>query len=182
MRTTAAFTLIILCLMASSTVYLQPINAQSTQIFYNINPDGSISPQTTLIQQTGDVYSFTSDMDKPVINVQKSNIILEGNGHFLNTGIIQIISVANVTVRNLTISNWGSIVITVDDASNVAIENTTMTGGVSPFQMIGAISIDNSSSTKIIGNTIKDEMFGIMLSKSNETQIIKNNIIDVSNS
>jgi nitrous oxidase accessory protein NosD len=182
-RATASFTLILLCLVASSAVCLQPIKAQLTQTFYHITPDGGINPPTTLIQQTSNsLYILTDDMDNSVIIVQRSDIILDGDGHSLNTGIIEIISVKNVTARNLTISNWGSILITVDDASDVTIENTTMTGGVSPFQMIGAISIDNSNSTKIIGNNIKNEMLGVMLSKSNQTQIIRNNIIDISNS
>lgn len=181
MKKSVKFALILIIIMALGVVCIQPIKAQ-TQSFFTINADGSISPSTTLIKQTGNIYTFTSDMDTTVFTVQKSNIILDGSGHIINGGIIQISSVTNVTVQNLSIANAGSVVIGIDDASNVIITNNTITGGVTPFGMIGGIFVANSRSIMIIGNTIKNDMFGILLSKSQDNQIIGNNITDISNS
>ncbi len=175
------FALILIFLIATSAVCISPIKAQ-TQSFFTINADGSINPSTTLIKQTGNIYTFTSDTDTTVFTVQKSNIILDGSGHNLNSGLIQINSVTNVTVKNISISNTESVVIAIEDSSNVIIVNNTITGGVTPFGMIGGISIINTNLTTITGNAIKNDMFGILLLKSYYNQIIGNNLTDISNS
>jgi parallel beta-helix repeat protein len=172
---------ILIFLIAMGTISFLPIKAQ-TQSFFVINADGSVSPLTPLIKQTDNIYTFTNDIDTTVLTVQKSNIILDGNGHNINRGIIQINSVANVTVKNVSISNTGSVVIAIEDSTNVVIVNNSITGGVTPFGMIGGISIINTNLTTITGNAIKNDMFGILLLKSYYNQIIGNNLTDISNS
>jgi parallel beta-helix repeat protein len=174
------FVLILIFIMAIGTVYFLPIKAQ-TQSFFLINADGNVSPSTLLIKQTGNIYAFTGDMDITVFTIQKSNIIIEGDSHFLTNGQISMLSVTNVTVQNLSITNTWSIIIVLNDTSDIEIANTTITSAVTPFGMIGGILIENSSSVTIIRNTIKSGMFGILLSESHHNSIVQNYLTDNSN-
>ena len=81
-----------------------------------INSDGLVTG-TNSIQQFGNVYAFTANITGN-IEVQKSNIILNGSGYTLNgNGGLGIdlndpnsyptISVINVTIENLFITNCG---------------------------------------------------------------------------
>ena len=174
------FVLILIFIMAIGTVYFLPIKAQ-TQSFFVINADGNVSPSTPLIKQTGNIYTFTSDMDTTVFTIQKSNIIIDGDSHILTNGQISMLSVTNVTVQNLSITNTGSIIIVLNDTSDIEIANTTITSAVTPFGMIGGILVENSSSVTIIRNTIKSGMFGILLSESHHNSIVQNYLTDNSN-
>jgi parallel beta-helix repeat protein len=179
-KKSTSIVLILISLMALGTICIKPIKGQ-TQSFFTINSDGTVSPQTNLIKQTDNVYVLTSDMDTSVLTLQKSNLVLDGNGHILTNGQISILSVRNVTVQNFSITNTGSIVIFLDNTTDITIRNTTITSAVTPFGMIGGILVENSNSTTISENTIKSGMFGILLSGSQHSLIIQNYIRDNSN-
>ncbi len=182
-RISQTFVLFLILIIATSCLTLlvvKPTNAQ-TQSFFIINADGNVSPSTPLIKQTGNIYTFTSDMDTTVFTVQKSNIIIDGDSHILTNGQISMLSVTNVTVQNLSITNTGSIIIVLNDTSDIEITNTTITSAVTPFGMIGGILIENSSSVTIVRNTIKSGMFGILLSESHHNSIVQNYLTDNSN-
>ncbi len=81
-RAIIAFSLILLCLLSSSVVYLKPVKAQY-QGDITINVDGSVNPSSAPIHQSGNLFSLTSDINGS-ITVNKSNIVLEGDKHTVN--------------------------------------------------------------------------------------------------
>lgn len=187
------FVAVLLSVIALSIGYLPlPSKAQTQgeQIIYTISADGSVSPQTTLIKQTGSTYTLIDDVDSSIaIIIQKSDITLDGLNHKVTEGLISIgtgplstIPVTNVTVQNFFITNTQSGVIGMTDASNITFENNTITGGVSPFGQLMGIALDNSNSVSIIGNTLENDMGGISLSESNSCLIMGNTIMGMANS
>ena len=82
----ALFTLFLVFVFVGSVVCIQPsageINGYTS---YNISSDGTITPATAPIQQTGNTYSFTGDI-RGSLTIQKSNTVLDGNGHSIIGG------------------------------------------------------------------------------------------------
>jgi hypothetical protein len=79
-----------------------------------INADGSVTG-TNNIQQTGSTYTLTGNVSSTV-QVQKSNIVIDGAGYAVNAGIDLTNGVSqnptrpaisNVTIKNLYILNGG---------------------------------------------------------------------------
>jgi pectate lyase len=101
-RTALALTTII-ALLFSAIAITPCVKLVSAQTFITIKADGSVSPSTPAIQQIGDLYILTSDIGG--IDVERSNMALDGNGHTLQGGVggITLKSVKNVTVKNLII-------------------------------------------------------------------------------
>ena len=77
----AVLTLIFVGLIVSSIVCIQPIRGEY-QGDITINADGTISPSTAPIQQTGDTYTLIDDVHG-TITVMKSSMTFDGNGHSL---------------------------------------------------------------------------------------------------
>ena len=83
------------------------------------------------------------------INIQSSDVIIEGNGHTLNgttgneNGVYASASparISNVTVKNLTLSNWGMGII-YENVTGGAIDNITVL-----FSQTQGITLGTSSS------------------------------------
>jgi parallel beta-helix repeat protein len=190
MKKSASIVLILISLMALSTISTQSAKAQAQSIFI-INSDGSVSPQTSLIQQAGSIYYLTSEVDTSVVFVvQDSNIVFDGNGHTVSNGFIAIgrspssvVSVTNLTVRNFNIADAVGGVVDMADSSNITIANNNITGGASLIAEFEGINVENSSSIRIIGNSIKNAWCGIWLSGSQDDLISENTIsTSISNS
>ena len=91
------------------------VQAQSSESVY-INPDGSVTG-TNNIQRNGNVYTLMSNISGS-IQVQRSNIVLDGAGYSLNQGGIDLTNgigqdptrptIINVTIENLYVKS-GSV-------------------------------------------------------------------------
>jgi hypothetical protein len=78
-----------------------------------INVDGSISPETGLINRTGNTYTLTCDLTSYQINIPASNIVFDGGGHTINVASyyqsdgmclgVECPENTNVTIKNITI-------------------------------------------------------------------------------
>lgn len=83
-----------------------------------IKSDGGVEPETELIKQTGNVYFLTANLSQSyAIRIQRSNIIFDGDGHFINGTLpgagyanvgLRLENVTNVTVRNIQVSGFAS--------------------------------------------------------------------------
>jgi hypothetical protein len=101
-------------LMSSVLVGIPLIKAESIANI-TINADGSITG-TDSIQQVGDTYTLTANISGN-IQVQKSNIVIDGAGHSLNQGGIDLANgigqdptrptIRNVVIENLYIEGGG---------------------------------------------------------------------------
>lgn len=99
-----------------------------------IRPDGSIEPETAPIQRVGDIYTFTANIYETII-VQKSNIVIDGNGYTLKgrgAGSYPYVygfyihGVGSVVVRSTRVEafTWG---IYLSSSSNDMILNNNIT-------------------------------------------------------
>ena len=91
-------------------------SATSISAFYThqifIRPDGSIEPSSALIHRDGDIYTFVGTIHDEII-VQKSNIIIDGNGLKLDMTtskyrggpVWELSNVNNITIRHMTIGD-----------------------------------------------------------------------------
>jgi hypothetical protein len=94
-----------------------------------IAADGTVH-NTQNIQQDGNIYYLTGDIEGYSLIVERSNIILDGKGYLLNcTGYIShailLTSVTNVTVKNFQIIGGNSAVALMYGSSHCTIENIT---------------------------------------------------------
>jgi parallel beta-helix repeat protein len=182
--------LLILVLTSSSTVSLLPVKAE-----YNgditINADGSANPSTAPLEQAGNVYSLTNDING-TITVNNKNITLDGNNHKLTvpsifTYGITLNNVSNVTVANFAITG-GAKGIDIHGTANT-VANSTITeadnGVYSLSQPTAAIALTDASSTVITGNKLESSRVGLILysgqsKQCSNNQIVGNNFIDCS--
>jgi hypothetical protein len=172
----------LLLLMLSSTVTLvKPTAAsQATLPTFTILPDGTVSPATAAIRQSGDTYTFTSDV-YGAINILKSNIVLDGAGYMLrgsfngNSTDIWVVgtgpdptmayytigvdlgssSVDGVTVENLNVENFSI-------GMYIWTQNNTVDGDAFSSCIVGLLmSGSNSTITRnYISYNIEGLFFG----------------------
>jgi parallel beta-helix repeat protein len=200
MKKTTLITLTFICWIAVGVVCVQPIKAQY-QGNVTINADGSISPSTAPIQQTGDIYTLTGDVVGS-ISVLRSNMTFDGNGHSLiGLGIghgVEGLSVGgnpyssppvatgatNVTVKNLNAK--GSVFgISLVDTLNALIFNNTISetgnGPLSLDEPTAAIYVEGGGSNTITGNNLVNNYVGIYCIETQSNLIVRNNIVNCSN-
>jgi len=150
-----------------------------------IKPDGSVDPPTLLIQRNGDLYTLTGNLTES-IEVQRSNITIDGNGYTLQgSGSESGISIdgflndaKNVTLRNLRITNFYYGIDLIESSHNTIygniIYNTTQ--GI----FIGASSFNNISGNSItnpVSHPNPAQTYGIQISGSSYNNEISDNEI-----
>jgi len=175
--------LILSTLLALTLVCIQPIKAQY-QGDIIINAEGSVIPSNTPIQQSGDIYTLTSDLIGN-IEVNRSNCVLDGNSHILTysgsgpgTSItISVNSVSNVTIKNFVINGgWFGIALY---GNNCIINNNTITNtGNEIYELdasTSAIEVVGDSNV-ISGNYLTNNFNGIWFYKAKDNMVIGNTI------
>ena len=114
-KITIAITLVVtLVLVASGILILQVLTAYDAgypKVY--IYSDGNVEPSATPINCNGNLYSLQSDIEVYKLFIEKSNIILDGNGFSLEIvsphiskvgpeiGSIELSNVNKVTLKNL---------------------------------------------------------------------------------
>jgi parallel beta-helix repeat protein len=142
-----------------------------------IRADGSVEG-TTFIQSSDNVtYVFTADInDSEGVFVERNNIIVNGNGHLLNNSLvmdrdgISLLSVSNVTIKNLSVYGfaWG---IVLHDAANNTISGNYITNNG------GGVGLESSSgNTASENNIINNGNEGVYLDGSSDNTIKENSI------
>jgi parallel beta-helix repeat protein len=190
MRKTAVVTLILIGLMTLGIVCIQPIKAEY-QGDISINADGSISPSTAPIQQTGDTYTLTGDMVGS-ITVMRSNMTFDGNGHYIiggRRGVGGLVvgcnyyssppvltGASNVTVKNLTVKGSGFGISLVDTLNALVFNNTISETRNVPFQPTAGIYVEGGGSNIITGNNLINNDNGMSFLETQNNLIIGNNI------
>jgi len=110
MRKAFAVVLILVILISSCIIAVQPVKAQSlTGII--INADGSVTPSSPAIQMAENTCIITANLNSS-ITVERGNIVVDGANHTLqgpgisqNTIAITLMA-SNVTVENLHVTGW----------------------------------------------------------------------------
>jgi len=138
-----------------------------------IRADGSIDPLTTPIERDGSLYTFTDDIFETIV-VQKSNIVVDGDGYKLqgsgNRIGFNLTNVDNVTVRHTNVDAFeGGIVLL--GSTNCSIQSDYITNC-----NVG-IWLDGSVNCTIYENDILyNEPYGVYFWDSTNCTIQANNI------
>jgi len=152
--------LLFLSVFMVSFLQIRVVKAEGT---IHIRADGSIDPVGAPIQRDDDIYTLTGDADG--INVNRSNMTLDGNEHTLSQTLF-VGYVTNVTIKNfIIIINSMSDNIHLESCSNVTIANNTVTGSprseLESRSLSLGIDIWGGNSNVITGNLIIDMINGI---------------------
>jgi hypothetical protein len=75
-------TLIVLCLIVSLSTFMFPVSAQEP-LNLTINSDGSVTPETDLLERNGSTYTFKGDIFG-TITVRKAGVTIDGAGYTLH--------------------------------------------------------------------------------------------------
>jgi parallel beta-helix repeat protein len=185
---------LLLCFAAFFTI----CNAQfgSAQYFgsVNINADGTFEPATAPILRIGETYTLTGDVGS--ITVERSNIVLDGDGNMLpgivssyddtlqtnitalNSGGAYLKKVENVTVRNLIIKD-SQTGIYLDQATNCIITNNTIVGTqalIPQLQITAGVYVWGGNNNTIVGNSLADNYNGLYICYHSQNTIVGNTI------
>jgi parallel beta-helix repeat protein len=189
MGKSAALILVLVFLTAACITTPLPVKAE-----YNgnitINPNGTINPSTAPIKKTGNTYTLTSNLIGS-ITINSSNIALDGKGYTLLSderddkyGIVALINVSNVTVKNFIILHSEykkTIGISLTDASNAIVANNTITGFDSIQAWNGGtytgIYVAGGNSNTIAQNNLMNNLHGMEFLSSSYNLIVENNIM-----
>jgi parallel beta-helix repeat protein len=141
---------LLLTIMLELTCNIHPVGASKT---IYIRPDGSIDPPTAPIGTIdNNTYTFTGDIFDSIV-VERSNIIVDGNGYMLQ-------------------GNGSGIGFHLSGINNVTIMRTNVRGFLTGVYL-------NSSSNTIVGNDILNNYYGVWLNSSSNMFCLNNFINNV---
>ena len=157
--------------MLATAFRIQSVKAASGTIY--INSDGSITPSTANITTSDNItYTFDDNNYLPIV-VNRSNIIINGRDHTLQTSPttengFSLSRVNNVTIKNTTIINNDKGVYINSSSSN------TVSGNNITNNLYGVCVISSSSNT-VSGNNITNSFIGIDLESSSDNNVLSGN-------
>jgi len=151
---------------SSASANFTPLPELPTPIY--IREDGIIEGGAGALQRTGNIYTFVRDINE-TIEIQKDNIMLDGNGFALTKP-------PEVNISGLMTPIGWFPSIRISNRDNVIITNINFD------KCYTGIRVENSSNIVIIQNTIRNGNEGIYLSSSVNCSIIGNEIVDHSSS
>ncbi|HML03688.1 MAG TPA: NosD domain-containing protein [Candidatus Bathyarchaeia archaeon] len=172
-----ASSLIVALLVLSLSILafnVKPARAQSGGAII-INPDGSISSPVTANITTSDeiTYTFTGNNYLPIV-VERSNIIINGNGNTLQASGgfgFSLTDMSSVTIKNTTITKSYYGIFLNSSSSNTLSDNNATANGIGFY--LFASSNDNTLS----GNNVRaNSVYGIYLDNSSSNVLSDNNI------
>lgn len=147
-----------------------------------IRPDGSVDPPTAPISTTdGVTYTLTdSILSHPTFSgivVERSSIVINGNGYtlqasgLLGDGIV-LTSVSSVTIQNMKVTGfWAGILL--DSSSSNTVSGNSLTGN-----SIGLYAMHSSNNNKISGNNLAGDSTGIDFWGCSDNDVRGNSIVE----
>ena len=181
--------LLILVLTVSSIVSILPVKAEDSGTI-TIDADGSVNPSISSIQQSSNTYFLTTDIAGN-ITVQKSNIVLDGNGYKADSvaiGLDITTGISNVTVKNFIIDGTSGFTynpghfnffgILLYNGSNVLLTNNSIinTNHLGVYVSTVGINIVGGGSNKVIGNNVENNSDGLSFSDTQDNVVTENNV------
>jgi len=143
--------MLLLTSMLTSTFNIQSVKAWAGTVY--IRADGSIDPPTAPIQRDRNTYTFTGNIYDSIV-VERSNIIIDGNGYTLQgdgTGIgFNLTYMNNVTIKRTNIKGFLKGIELSGSHYNVISENNVTSNGW--FGLLLGGSHNNSITQNTIAN------------------------------
>jgi parallel beta-helix repeat protein len=128
-----------------------------------IRNNGSVQPQTPLIERTGSSYKLTGDIANYTLEIQCDNIVLDGDGYSIRGNASRI--------KGYDDGNNGII---IEGQNHVTIKNINFEQGET------GIRISNSSNIILVDNIFSDGIYtGITLHESSEILIENSKFINL---
>ncbi len=176
-------TVLLLLILCSLVVVFPNVEIVKAQETIYIRADGSVEG-TELIRQDGNVYTMIAHFSRSII-VQRSDIILDGNGAILTLPPgggtnIWLNQVNNVTIKNMVIRD-GYIGIAIENCTHVILSgnNIAITDDPGFFYIAAAIRLENGGFHSIVNNSIANSRVGIWITEScYYNRIYHNNFIN----
>jgi len=171
----------------------QQVTAQPLNI--HITTDGSVEGTSTILR-SGNVYTFTSDLEEASIVIDASNIVLDGAGFTLQ-GEIYAVNGDNVEVKNLKVISpataieiFGSGCKIIDNeiqAEDKGIriresDNNVISGNKINVEVEAGIAFESSSHNDVTENSVASSVMqgGVDLSNSDYNTFSRNTLYFVS--
>jgi len=168
-----------------------------------ITHEGEVDPPDAPIDQNGNIYTFTDDINGSIV-IEKDNIVLDGANHILQgAGSGHGISFSernNINIKNLEVNNFhrgfrisqsSNITISENIIANneeygIYLESSPTNGDVGNYILnntitnnsAGALMLKDSSNNTIAGNHITSNARGILLSSGTLNSNISGNTIE----
>jgi hypothetical protein len=176
-------TALALTLTATILLFSIPLSIAQSVGNITINADGSVTG-TSNIQQTGNTYTLTGNISGTV-QVQKSNVVIDGAGYTLDgkgEGGIDLTNgvgqnptrptLSEVTIENLRIVNGG---IGTNGGGNDTFYNDCISNSVGTGIMLIGSDYNNITYCTISGSNVSEGAIA-MVYQSNYNTITENNI------
>jgi parallel beta-helix repeat protein len=165
--------------MLTLAINIQPVKASGT---IYIRADGSVDPPTAPIQRNGNIYTIIGNIvsDADGIVIQRSNIIMNGNGYTLqgpgavDTKGFGVSDVNNVTIQNVNIKRFCYGIYLYHSSTNIILGNN-----ITNNRDYGVFVDQSSCNNTISWSTIKyNTFYGVKICRfSNNNNVSGNNII-----
>ncbi|MCW4018095.1 MAG: hypothetical protein NWF00_05385 [Candidatus Bathyarchaeota archaeon] len=132
MRKTFAFCVLLAVAVASALLCGAQAKASSQESQPReivIQPNGTITPPSTLLQKLGNTYTLTGDIFNSTLIIQRGDVVVDGANHTLRgPGVEQdriaiTLTAINVTIQNMHITDWKAGVYGAYD-NNTITKNT----------------------------------------------------------
>jgi parallel beta-helix repeat protein len=183
--------------MVNALAFVSKIQSVKADATVYINADGSITPSGVPISTVDNVtYTFSGSIYYSIV-VEKGNIIIDGNGSTVQgsgpgSGVgIFLSSVNNVTIKNANVTGFDCGIYVYSSYDTVSDNNVsgntvgialrysynTLSGNFITGNGIG-ISSNFSSGNMVLGNTINENLEGIVLAYCGNNTIYHNNFVN----
>jgi len=199
-KKSASIVLILISLMALGTICILLVKGQNQDV--TINADGTVTPLSAPIHQTGNTYTLTADISSPII-IETNNIEVNGGNHTIkeldqhqNETAIDLIA-SNVTVKNFFLINWNIGIYVIGNNNTITtneFDNSTQSVVIHGCDcLVNYNAISNSSTAVlmdtgayrqtgdnnlIIQNQIVHNLLAFDTTNSNGTTLVTNNVLN----
>jgi parallel beta-helix repeat protein len=138
-----------------------------------IRADGLVEGTDKITNENNVTYTFTDDINDSIV-VERSDILIDGDGHVLNgswslTYGFNLTSVNNVTIQNVNIVKFG-YAMWLEGVSQCTISNNNATDNE------GGIWLVSSTYNTISGNNVTGSVEAVALDSSSGNNITDNNL------
>jgi parallel beta-helix repeat protein len=190
MNRAVSVSLTILCLLSVSltTGLIHVVKADGETIY--IRADGSINPTTAPVSTSDNVTYLLIDNINESITVQRSNIVIDGNGYTLtpdtmNTCAFNLTNVNNVTITNATLATLpysvtlndqnipGFLLVNTNDSE---IISNNITGSFDDNPYLHTISLTSCFGNNVSSNRVTGVTDGIDLFNSDNNIVFNNHL------
>jgi parallel beta-helix repeat protein len=174
--------LIVLLCASSLVIAVKPPLAEAEQLvgLITIQGDGSVVPQTDYIKQEGNVYYLTQSLSSHRLDINCSNIVLDGQGYTINGSNhfvlggngITLDSINNVTIKDVIVVGYYEPSIHITNCSGVNISRVqTDAKPTIVVDISGCIWLEQSGN-----NAISNSLTGIRLQSGSNNKIFNNSL------